>query len=402
MKKLTLLTGLISAALFNAQIKFEKGYLIHNSGERTEVFIKNLDWKNNPTEFEYKTDESGAIQKENIKNVQEFGMDHGDKYIRKTVMIDKSSDELRQMSETRDPEFVEETLFLKYLVEGKADLLYYENSNIRKFFFSKDDSDVKQLLYKPYYINESQISYNEEYKNQLTALTCGIEKKELQRVRYQQNDLSKLFMNYNNCSGGQSTDHTQSAEKKDLFNLTIRPGISSSSLKTVYSSYSASDETKFGNKTTFRAGVELEFVLPFNKNKWSLFVEPTYNYYQSEIETTMYPGTYFEQKSKRSVDYKSIEVPFGIRHYFFLNDQSKIFVNAAYLVDFGFKSNLKYDYLDLEVNSGNNLILGAGYKYNDRFGVEFRIGTPRTLLRNYMVWDSDYTTMSLIFGYTLF
>ncbi|WP_310468051.1 outer membrane beta-barrel protein [Chryseobacterium sp. JUb7] len=173
-------------------------------------------------------------------------------------------------------------------------------------------------------------------------------------------------------------------------------------MKTYYSSYSTTDDTKFDNKIAFRIGAEFEFVLPFNKNKWALFVEPTYNYYKTEIETTMYPGTYFEQKSKRSVDYKSLEVPFGIRHYFFLNDKSKIFVNAAYLIDFNFKSNIKYDYLDLEVNSGNNLILGAGYKYNDKFGVEFRVGTPRTLLRNYMVWDSDYTTMSLIFGYTLF
>lgn len=149
MKKLSLFTGLIAACFFNAQIKFEKGYVINNSGERAEVLIKNLDWKNNPTEFEYKISEASDIKKENIKHVQEFGMDHGNKYIRKTVMIDKSSEQLSHMSETGDPKFEEETVFLKYLVEGKADLLYYENSDLRKFFFSTDHSEVKQLLYKP-------------------------------------------------------------------------------------------------------------------------------------------------------------------------------------------------------------------------------------------------------------
>ncbi|KPH13583.1 outer membrane beta-barrel protein [Chryseobacterium sp. ERMR1:04] len=403
MKKFSLFTGLISVCLFNAQIKFEKGYFINNSGEKTEILIKNIDWKNNPTEFDYKTEGSSDIKKENIKNIQEFGIDNGERYIRKTVMIERSSEELSKMSETKDLIFTEETLFLKYIVEGKADLFYYEDSDIRKFFFDKDNSETQQLIYKPYYIDQSQITYNEDYKNQIAhQLKCGVENSNIQKIKYNSKDLIKIFMKYNECSSSASINYTKNSEKKDLFNLTIRPGISSSSLKTVYSSYNYSDETKFGNKMTFRMGAEFEFILPFNKNKWALFIEPTYNYYKADVEKTIQAGTYFEQKSKRSVDYKSIEIPFGVRHYFFLNDKSKIFINAAYLVDISIKSNIKYDYLNLEVNSGNNLILGAGYKYNDKFGVEFRVGTSRTLLRNYLSWESDYNTMSLIFGYTMF
>ena len=32
-----------------AQVIFEKGYFINREGQKTECFIKNLDWRNNPS-----------------------------------------------------------------------------------------------------------------------------------------------------------------------------------------------------------------------------------------------------------------------------------------------------------------------------------------------------------------
>ena len=58
MKKLLLILLAFTLQLFSAQIKFEKGYLITNNGERKEILIKNKDWLNNPTEFTYKIAES--------------------------------------------------------------------------------------------------------------------------------------------------------------------------------------------------------------------------------------------------------------------------------------------------------------------------------------------------------
>lgn len=103
-----------------------------------------------------------------------------------------------------------------------------------------------------------------------------------------------------------------------------------------------------------------------------------------------------------SLDYKSLEIPFGVRHYFFINKQSKVFLNAAYVIDFDFNSTITYDQTDFKISSGNNLAFGAGYKYNDKYSVEFRMGMSRNLLRNYFNFASDYRTISLILGYTLF
>lgn len=406
MKKISLLTGLISVTFFHAQIKFEKGYFINNSGQRNEVLIKNLDWKNNPTEFEFKTDEVSEVRKENIKNIQEFGIDHEQKYVRKTVMVDQSVEILDKISDKKEPELKEETVFLKYLVEGKANLFYYESRDIKKFFFNIDDSDVAPLVYKSYYLSSTQISYNEDYKNQLRkSLNCGMDKTHIEKVQYQANDLSKAFMNYNECTHtNTAVNYNQVNEKRDLFNLNVRPGINFSSFETVLSSYYNVDDemTKFNREAAFRIGLEAEFLLPFNKNKWAIFAEPTFQYYKTEKESVVYPGQFFEMKSTRTVDYKSIEIPFGVRHYFFINDQSKIFVNIAYIFDLTLKSEIKYDYQILEINSGNNMAFGIGYKYNDRFSAEFRAATNRNLLQNYNNFKSNYQTMSLILGYTLF
>lgn len=403
MKKISLLIGLLAAGMQYAQITFEKGYFINNAGERTEVLIKNLDWKNNPTEFEYKIDGSSDVKKENIKNIQEFGIDSLERYVRKTIMIDRSSDHLNRLSETKEPQFKEETLFLKYLVEGKSNLFYYENGDTRRFFYSTDGDNVKQLIYKPYAINESQIGYNEDYKKQLSeSLTCGVDLKMIKKTDYEPTDLTKIFITNNECSTGQSLIYGQTKGKKDLFNLTIRPGVNFSTVENNYHYYSVNDQTKFDSKAAFRIGAELEFILPFNKNKWALFAEPTYQYYKNNTEVSIMDGSYNGKKSKRSVDYKSLEIPFGVRHYFFINKQSKVFVNATYVIDFDFNSAITYDQTDFKISSGNNFAFGAGYKYNDKYSVEFRMGMSRNLLRNYFNFASDYRTISLILGYTLF
>jgi hypothetical protein len=404
MKKVIWLTAITAAGLLHAQIKFEKGYFVNNSGQRTEALIKNLDWKNNPTEFEFKTDESSSeIKKETIKNIQEFGIDNEQRYIRKTVMIDGSSKQLNNLSNERKPEFTEETVFLKYVVEGKADLLYYENGNLEKFFISTNDSDVKQLIYKPYYINASAVAYNEDYKKQiLDNLNCGVDLTDVNNLKYKSSDLVKVFLKYNECSNSTVINYNQNYEKRDLFNLTIRPGINLSSFEISNSSFATSESNKFDNKIAFRIGLEAELILPFNKNKWAVFAEPTYQYYKAEKDFVVYQGQASENIRTRSIDYKSIEIPIGIRYYLFLNDKSKIFINAAYNVDFEMNSNIYYDFQSLKIASASNFAFGAGYKYNDKFVVEFRTSTKRDLLQNNTALNTGYRTSSIILGYTLF
>ncbi|SFN24225.1 hypothetical protein SAMN05421594_1772 [Chryseobacterium oleae] len=402
MKKIITLVGVFAVSISYAQIKFEKGYMITNSGEKKEVLIKNLDWKNNPEEFEYKQDGTSAIKNEGIKNIQEFGIEAGSRYVRKTVMLDQSSKELNQMSEHKNPDFTEKTVFLKYVVDGKAGLLYYENNKVERFFYTLEGSEAKQLVYKPYYSDYNTVNYNEEYKKHIYEnLNCGLETKVIQNTKYTEKELTKIFTAYNQCSGGAVTNYTPANAGKHFFHLNIRPGVNFSSVTTTDFYGSTAEETKI-SKTSFRIGLEAEYVLPFNKNKWALFIEPTYQYFKGEADVVVSPGTYFETQVKKTVDYKSIELPIGIRHYLFINDQSKIFINAAYVFDFSMNSTINNGFKTVDITSGSNAAFGVGYKYKNRYSAEFRITTARNLKRDQTIMNEKYTTSSLILGYTLF
>ena len=134
MKFLTLLFILFAIPSV-CQVTYKKGYFIDNSGEKTECFIKDLGWQDNPTEFDYRLQQDGQSKTASIKTVQEFSIDGLNKFIRALVDIDISRDEISQMSTQRNPEFQFSNLFLKVVVEGSVSLYSYQEDNLTKFFY---------------------------------------------------------------------------------------------------------------------------------------------------------------------------------------------------------------------------------------------------------------------------
>ena len=132
-KALVLVFALLTIQAF-AQITFEKGYFIDNSDQRIECLIKNVDWRNNPTNFQYKLNQNEEPVEAEITNVKEFGIYNSSKFLRRVVKIDRSTEETNKLSKERNPKFEEEQLFLKVLNEGKANLYSYYDTGLRRFF----------------------------------------------------------------------------------------------------------------------------------------------------------------------------------------------------------------------------------------------------------------------------
>tara|TARA_B110000093_G_scaffold178365_1_gene216801 strand:+ start:96 stop:1283 length:1188 start_codon:yes stop_codon:yes gene_type:complete len=395
MKKqlLFLLTIILSFNCYS-QISFEKGYYIDNTNQKTNCLIKNIDWQNNPTEFEYKLSENSESKKATIKSIKEFGIDNISKYVRSIVNIDRSSENINKLSYDRNPIFKEEELFLKLLIEGKANLYLFKDGNLNRYFFNRENSAIEQLVFKSYNASNNKIDKNNRFKNQLwNNLKCpNFKITKVENLNYKKNDLIDFFVKYNECNGEKSINYEEK-QKKDLFNLSIRPGFNSSSLS-IQNSVSSSRDTDFDNELGFRFGIEAEFILPYNKNKWSLIIEPTYQYFKSEKEIT-------NQSVK--ADYKSIEIPVGIRHYFFLNENSKIFINGSFIFDLSNDSVIDFESgTDLEIKTRNNLAFGIGYKHNNKYSLELRYQTSREILSDFISWSSDFKTLSVIFGYSFF
>lgn len=397
MQKLLFFALAISNTLTFGQIIFEKGYFIDNGNKKVDCLIKNMDWRKNPKEFEYKLSEGDEIKTNTIRYVKEFGIYDISKYYRYTLPVERSSESISQLSESREPKYKEETLFLKTLIEGEASLYLLQFSNNKKYFFKTNSIDIEQLIFKKYLDEKSKniIRSNNLFRKQLwNKMKCSnftIEK--VNSLEYEEKSLVNFFTEYNSCNQKQFIQYNEK-QKRESFHLNIRAGINYSSL-TIKNAVTNTRDTKFDNTMNFRVGLETEYVLPFNKNKWSIFAEPTYHNFKSEKKLST---------EKVSVEYSSIELPFGIRHYFFLNQNTRLFINGALILDFNDKSKIDFENSnDLDIDTEkSNLAYGIGFKYKNKFSIELRNHTNKEVLNRYLNWGSDYKKISLIFGYSIF
>lgn len=403
-KHVLFLCGLFLTANVYAQITYEKGYYIDNAHQKVDCFIKNIDWANNPNKIEYKLREDSDKKKATIADIQEFGIYNTSKFIRKKVKIDRSSKNTDELSTVKEPIFNEEELFLKVLVEGKANLYEYVEGNLRRYFYNKNNSSVEPLIYKTYKKPSREIGINNSYRQQLWKdLSCsGIGIKKIENLEYKRKNLIQFFTEYSECHH-EEVIVFQKNKKGSLFHLTLRPRLNRSFLK-IQNTVTGYENTSAENNIGF--GIEAEFVLPFNKNKWGVVVEPTYQNFKSE--TTITANGVLGGKIITTTNYNSIEVPIGLRHYFFLNKNSKIFVNASYVLDVVLKSSIEssrengssLSSLAIDTRT-TNLAFGVGYKYNDKYSLAIRYQTGRTILASYDYWNSDFKTISIVFGYSI-
>lgn len=384
-----------------AQAMFEEGYFIDTTGLRVNCFIKNVDWLKNPDQFEYRSSwNAKEVEIASIENVAEFGINRKSRYIRRTVNIDQSGTNLYSLSEERNPRYKSETVFLKVLVAGNANLYVHKGAKV-SFFYSVGEGDIEPLVYKNYRIiteeNQSKVKENNRYKQQLShSLVCpDFKDKEILGLKYREKELVNLFMKYNACGDNEGVVESEMLSetvKGNLFNLYIRPRVNLSSLRV--KNDSSTGTANFGGEVSLGLGIEAEFVLPFNNRQWSVIVEPYYQRFQSE-------GNFFGNGAK--IDYKSIGIPVGVRRYFQSSDRnSNMFVNFSYVLDISFDdSAIVFDRGGgLEIQSKGNLVFGLGGQ-SGRFVGELRYGVQRGVLFGSLLNKSNLSTISLILGYKL-
>ncbi|KIA94189.1 hypothetical protein OA93_20600 [Flavobacterium sp. KMS] len=398
-----------------AQISFEKGYYILNDGSRIECFIRNIDWKNNPTDFKYKTQLSdNDFKTETIANVQEFGIDNETTFKKFKIKIDRTSDEPNKLLADRNPVFKEEVIFLKVLIKGDATLYSYTDQNLNRYFYETKTIPVEQLVYTKYYQIDSNgsptiLAENNEYKQQLfqNVKAENTTEKEIIKLNYNKSDLTKYFIKYNNIKPNLAKEERK--VNKGIFLVKITPSASIASLSTE-NDYFLRDNVQLDNKINFKFGVEAEYILPYNKNKWSIFINPAYQTYQDD-KTYNVPSGFIispETPNNAKVKYTSIQIPIGIRHYMFLNQSSKIFINVAYAFDAGSKTNITYTDVtnkttrEYESGSGSNFAFGLGYNFKNKFSFEARLNTKKELMRDYLTYSAKYSSIDFVLGYTIF
>ncbi len=391
MTKIITFISLLLCTLAFSQNKFQKGYFIDNAGNSTECLIRNIGWKNNPTSFDYKLSEDGTAQKGIIANVKEFSVDDAYKFIRFDVQIDKSLSLTNRLGTVREPEWEKETLFLKVLVDGKATLYQYEDVNLIKYFVSTENhAGAVQLLYKEYKEN-TRIHENNMYRQQLYNIMKDVmPQHRFEKVNYNKHDLVRIFVDYNEATG-EKTENLAEKQNKGALHLKITPGIAMASLNTKNLINSRSDYD-FDKQVSFRIGMELEYILPFNNKKWSLFIDPHFQTYKNDGVN----GTHTWE-----ADYKSINIPIGARHYMYLNQESKLFINGAVVFAFDLSSSsIKLNDFPYDISRTTSAFAGAGYSWKS-YSAEARYTFNHGLLTG-SNWTANYSSIGLVLAYSLF
>ena len=401
MKKTTIILIFILSSLTSfAQIIFEKGYFINNENKKVECYIKNIQWYNNPTVFDYKISDTDTIKTRGIENTCEFGIYGYSKYFRANAKLDTSSMNAEKLSDSRLPQWSNKVVFLKVLVEGQAVLYSYSGNQLIRFFFSTNDSVIKPLVFKEYYNNKEKsynmlgsIVENGEFRQQLyNELRCGdTSPSDYARIHYSTKELIKYFNKYNSCKGGVNNIEYGAKEKGNRLNIKLAPGVNFGVI-TLSSIYSGETIFDFKQNLSYHIGVEFEYIMPFNKNKWGLVAEPSYQTYKGEDSNTL----------TGKIDYQAIQIALGIRHYVYLSENAKLFANGFYNTSlFNLNSKLEFgkgpSYIDVQPDF--NFLIGGGFEYK-RVSAEMRYYSNRQLF-NHSDWNTDYNFISLIVGYKI-
>ena len=392
---------LLTVALFcffavvktHGQAPFEAGYIINNELERTDCLIRNVDWQNNPEEFEYRLSDTAPIQVGRISEIQEFGVENFSRYVRFEVGIDLSSDKPDELTDQRNPVFTQKQLFLKTLLSGDASLYYYEDGGLRRIFLETADGQIRQLVNRAYRQSSGNLAINEYFRVQLTeALKCPSgENRRAKNLRYSAQNISNFVKEYFICNDLQFVDFSNLGTQA-TFHLGVKPGIRFYSLEIDDNIFQLYD-TKIEGELSYRIGLDLELRLPFNRGKWAIVFEPTYQQYQASTIT--------EGIREFEIDYSSIELPIGARYYAYINpNKLSLFFNGFFILDADLGSSFNVDFLEL--NSTLNLAAGVGMQVNDRYSLEIRYATGRELIDNRSDFITNYGGIDILAGIRIF
>jgi len=412
MKLAATLALFLCFSFLNAQITFVKGYFISNSGQNTTCFIKDYDWENTPSSFDYKLNlEDNEVRTGTLENVSEFAIQNSSKYLRKKVTIEHSSDQLELLTDSRTPIWKEEVHFLKVLTEGDASLYLYTEKSQPKFFYQTKNTPLSQLIKIVYFSDNSRTSFqtDNKFRQQLyvSLKSEQLVDSDFARLAYDEKSLLKVFNKYNKTIV--SSTNKESQKKGSPFAFKFTPSFNKVKMDISGSSLSAEGGHYVNTKTSFKIGVELEYFLPFGKNTWSIFLNPNYEKYSNQAT---YPSTKFDNygnivptSSPIKSQYTYIEVPVGIRYYTYFNTNSSLFLNGSLNFTVGDRATIDYGVDDkLEGNSFSYMSFGIGYNLYKKYSIEFRYNAPTDILSGYYQpsWSASYGSYGFILGYKLF
>jgi hypothetical protein len=384
---------LLAAMLITVQVysQSQKGYYITNGGQKVEGYFKTDNFYALAMP-EFKGSDDVDFKVPDYENIKEYGVENEFKFEKHTVDIDDTNNNNSNLSHQKDAVYVKKTIFLNVIVEGDASLYSYIGTNGAKYFFKVDSKNVplSQLVFKRYLANQSATAENNHYRQQLFSFTkCdGDTMDKFIALKYERGALASIIESYNACIGKTAKIYAASRVQKLEINYTVfaGAGLTGFGLSDMKPSL---DKT---NKATISVGGEIALELP--SKKWAIFARVSYEQLSAEATNSHVtsPASNITTMNTYAIDYKMFSLQLGPRCNFDLNDRNKLFVDAS--IGLGIPSGtllhstivsnstgtFSNDIIEYDLNSCAYFTIGAGYVFNDKFGIDLRFDTNKNML----------------------
>jgi len=406
-----------------AQSNYVEGFIITPSLDTISGLINFQDQVRTPQYIKFKNELNAKPKKYSPSQLSAFVIQN-QKYTSRVVSIDKTPQDIKDLKYNEDyfsdPIFETDTMFLKAMVQGEANLYYIKDEAYKDHFYIENDSILDELIFRKYLkkVNGKElIQRNERYKGQLSYYfrDCEKLKNRIKVLDYEKKSMIKIFDSYNNCNSKEKKNSiiSDTTESKLKLKFSILGGASLSTLVFHSSQYYLQDldNADFGYSVKPTAGISLNIIFPKRLNKWSLYNELRYHAYKLESETEKQIGV---NLNKYEYQFNYAYLKFAIMMRYKLNLKNfQPFFGGGFVNSFAIKTDdsrksVEYSYsttntTEKEVFSEprkheQGWILGVGVQYK-KLSFEFRFERANGM--------SDYTAINsvtysyvLLLGYT--
>ncbi|HRO45398.1 hypothetical protein [Agriterribacter sp.] len=345
---IALLTGFIAISAFG-QNNNKKGYVVENNGDTLRGWINYKNWRKNPQQILFKKDSL-------TDNVAKFGPDDiicfeitgFDKYIKAIVEKDIRPVDQNQLVEGTENMTITDTVFLRQIVSGSTIDLYELIDTKPHYFIKEAAGPFKELSYKVFINERSNIANQKNYINQLRAVAGNKEmpsslETKINTAGYKEQDLKEVVAAINKLNGSvyYSTGSTSGSRIKAALFAGIGGG---------YSSLRFKGEQFYMEKMSYSGGFSPYFSVGMDlveqRNLQALFIRIELSYYSTSYTGEGATASNLTDTSNVILKYQlkqqNISPSLSVLYSFINKESYKIYAGAGVAYNFSSYSENKF------------------------------------------------------------
>jgi hypothetical protein len=376
-----------------AQKNPEPGTVVLNNGDSIKGFILNKDWRINPDKIVFKKTLSDQNTVYTVDQVKSFFLVKSNSwYMASKVTIDRTPNNIEELSAFKGTANVEDTLFLKVLVRGNTSL-YYAYDFKQHFFIQQGNGNLQELVVQRSVMKNNQgnpaVKTFDRYKLQLNSITadCPSLKDRIKKLAYTTKSLTSFIVDYNACSAKPIQFIAKAVKAKIKLGAVLGGTATHISFKT---SIPQLKNSSFKTSYTPAAGIFLNVTLPHNNETWSIYNELLYKSYNTtSTYTTENPARVTQYVSHLNMGHVKYSLGAG---YTLPWNNIKPFIKIGVSASLKVNGDAYYDQISTSKSDNAVTVTKAGYNTRNydigywlsagvikkRFGLEIRTENPGT------------------------